>query len=600
MVSRETNMKFSVIVPTRNRQYTALHAIKSCTLSRYDNIEIIVTDCSDDDSLRNQVKNLNDNRVKYFFHAENLSMKENWEFGVSQAMGDYVCVIGDDDALMPDGLVLAYELLKIDPAPVLHCNAPTYKWPDYTLLNRQNYISLRLPTTVIKVRAPKDKLLQYYEFEHSSGTGPGIYHGLVSKKFLDMLKKKRGAFFVDPIVDFDSGYCTLLYADYYLRTTYPIFVSGHCGASNTGAMHTRARNSEAFLRFANEASRDIDYLLTSDLSKILTNSAVIIAAMIRFLPEANKVLKKKKIKLNKQKIFDLISKSVREGYESTTFKAEVAILQNLAKKWRVSPKEIPSSKPLPVGLIKDKGCTKNSIAEVKSVKNLVIDCDKLDVKDIQGAIKIIDGATVDWEVMLNFLGHKEGITTENRRFQGANLEVITEKLNQDKVEEAVDLLEKNIKGDFADDASLLFLGSVYFNQKRFHEAIFPLARSLSFKFTIEAFDAYFHSLINCNLLDFARQVLTNYTDELNNVNKQLLDHCLGIIEMKSGNYEFAAKIFDEVKPPIDPSLYYYCSAQEKFLSGMAIDAERLVKKALEYNNTKPEYLSLKEEIKAYS
>ena len=117
MVSRETNMKFSVIVPTRNRQYTALHAIKSCTLSRYDNIEIIVTDCSDDDSLRNQVKNLNDNRVKYFFHAENLSMKENWEFGVSQAIGDYVCVIGDDDALMPDGLVLAYELLKIDPAP---------------------------------------------------------------------------------------------------------------------------------------------------------------------------------------------------------------------------------------------------------------------------------------------------------------------------------------------------------------------------------------------------------------------------------------------------------------------------------------------------
>ena len=102
------------------------------------------------------------------------------------------------------------------------------------------------------------------------------------------------------------------------------------------------------------------------------------------------------------------------------------------------------------------------------------------------------------------------------------------------------------------------------------------------------------------MFDFARQVLTNYTDELNNVNKQLVDHCLGIIEMKSGNYEFAAKIFDKVKPAIDPSLYYYCSAQEKFLSGMAIDAERLVKKALEYNNTKPEYLSLKEEIKAYS
>ena len=49
------------------------------------------------------------------------------------------------------------------------------------------------------------------------------------------------------------------------------------------------------------------------------------------------------------------------------------------------------------------------------------------------------------------------------------------------------------------------------------------------------------------------------------MNTQLTDHCMGIIEMKSGNYELAAEIFGKVTPGIDPSLYYYCAAYAKFL-----------------------------------
>ena len=70
----------------------------------------------------------------------------------------------------------------------------------------------------------------------------------------------------------------------------------------------------------------------------------------------------------------------------------------------------------------------------------------------------------------------------------------------------------------------------------------PLARSLSFEFNTKAFDAYFNSLININQVDFARQVVDNYTDELNYADSHLLSHCLGIIEMKSGNYQYAAEI----------------------------------------------------------
>ena len=100
-------MKFTLIIPTKNRQKTAIKAVKSGVLSNYKNLEIIVSDVSDDDSLRYKVKELSDSRIRYHYHSESLSMKNNWEFAVSQATGDYVTIIGDDDALMPDGFSFA-------------------------------------------------------------------------------------------------------------------------------------------------------------------------------------------------------------------------------------------------------------------------------------------------------------------------------------------------------------------------------------------------------------------------------------------------------------------------------------------------------------
>ena len=593
-------MKFSIIIPTKNRQYTAIHAIKSCVLSSYQNIEIIISDVSDNDSLRNIITNLDDSRVKYFYHPEGLSMKDNWEFGVSKTTGDYVSIIGDDDALMPDGLLFASELLKIDSPPLLSCITPTYKWPDYPLLNRKNFIGLKLPTTVIQQKQPINELIKAYEFKENSGTGPGIYHGLASKDFLETLKSKRGAYFMDEVPDFDSGFCTMLYAKYYLSTTYPIFVAGQCGASNSGSMNTRSKHSKAVSTFATEASTNLDSLIVSDLRKLVNNTAILVSAMIRFLPEVNKVLSGDKIKLNKQNMFNLIAKSVGTGYEDTTFKVEVDFLKSIAKKWKVSPKQIPAYRQPVVGLIKDKGCSKEAITADSHVSELIIDGDKLGIRDIQGAIKIIESATTDWEILLNFLGLKKFIEPHNRLPRAGALKNVMKKINNNETDEAITLLENNIKANFADAGSLLHLGVIYFNQERFHEAILPLARSLSFEFNTKAFDAYFNSLININQVDFARQVVDNYTEELNYADSDLLSHCLGIIEMKSGNYQYAAEIFYKLKPSADKSLYYYCAAYAKFLKGEALDADKLVKEALHYNSKNPEYLSLQAEIEAHS
>ena len=137
-------MKFSIIIPTKNRQVQAIEAIKSCINSHYKNIEIIVTDGSDSDCLRSKIQSLKDPRIRYFYHEKSLSMEKNWEFGVTKTTGDYVGIIGDDDALMPDGLVFASELLSTVETPVLHCTAPIYVWDDYHFINRKNLINVKV------------------------------------------------------------------------------------------------------------------------------------------------------------------------------------------------------------------------------------------------------------------------------------------------------------------------------------------------------------------------------------------------------------------------------------------------------------------------
>ncbi len=591
-------MKFTLIIPTKNRPNTAIKAVQSGTMSRYKDIEIIVTDGSDDDSLGKKIKQLKDPRIKYFHHTKSLSMKDNWEFGVSKATGDYVSVIGDDDALMPDGFLFAAEIIRLSSANVLHCNSPNYKWPDYPLVNRRNFIGLKLPTTVEKVSSLKQTLLKAYEFKSRFGTGPGIYHGIIGKKFLNELKSKRGSYFIDENPDFDSGFCTLLYAESFLKVSYPIFLSGQSAASNSGAMHTKAVYHKGLTNFLEDSSSKRDEFIWSDLEQIASIEVVIISAMRRFLPEVNRVLDGKKIKLNKQNIFNYIANGFAGGHENTTFKAEVEILKKIAKKWKVSTEAIPSRKSPTIGLLYDKGINRSATLGESNVTSLVIDGSQLGVNHILDAVKIVDGLTIDWYVLLNNLGLTKGTSHPSLELNINSFDVISKELQKGNYRKAESLLEENILSNPWDATSLMFLGTMFYNQKLFAKAIPQLARSLSFKFNLKAFDAYFHSLVKTNQLDCARLVLENYSEEIEKISSQLKAHCHGILEMASGNYESAASIFNKIKPHIDNSLYFYCAAYADFLKGEAANANQLVKKALHLNDNKQEFLELEAKIAA--
>jgi glycosyltransferase involved in cell wall biosynthesis len=94
--------QFSILIPTRDRPVTFRHALDS-VVSQTGSFEIVVADnCSSPavkliaEEYANRCPN-----IKYLRSDTILPMSENWENGLRHCEGEYVTVLGDDDALLP-------------------------------------------------------------------------------------------------------------------------------------------------------------------------------------------------------------------------------------------------------------------------------------------------------------------------------------------------------------------------------------------------------------------------------------------------------------------------------------------------------------------
>ena len=91
-------MKFSIIVPTFNREEYIIKCIDSVLDQTYDNFELIIVDDGSTDNTENLVKKYQDKRIKYFKN-ENHGIGYSRNFGLNKAKGDYIFFLDSDDYL---------------------------------------------------------------------------------------------------------------------------------------------------------------------------------------------------------------------------------------------------------------------------------------------------------------------------------------------------------------------------------------------------------------------------------------------------------------------------------------------------------------------
>ena len=126
-------MLISIVIPTRERGRNAPPCAGCICLRipdrRDPNIEIVVSDNASLDDTAQVVAQANDSRVRYVRTPQRCSMRENFEFAVEHTRGDYVFMMGDDDALIPNQFAYMRALLEEHRPDSLTGTALKYTWP---------------------------------------------------------------------------------------------------------------------------------------------------------------------------------------------------------------------------------------------------------------------------------------------------------------------------------------------------------------------------------------------------------------------------------------------------------------------------------------
>jgi glycosyltransferase involved in cell wall biosynthesis len=112
--------KYSVILPVRNGGEYVKECVNSILSQTYPDVDLHVLDnCSNDGTLE-WIQSLNDERVKLYPAENPLSMEENWARVLSVPKNEFMTIIGHDDTLDNNYLVIINELIQRHPRASLY------------------------------------------------------------------------------------------------------------------------------------------------------------------------------------------------------------------------------------------------------------------------------------------------------------------------------------------------------------------------------------------------------------------------------------------------------------------------------------------------
>jgi glycosyltransferase involved in cell wall biosynthesis len=224
--------RFSVVVPTRDRADTLRVALATCLDQDFDDYEVIVFDNASGPATRAVVDEAASPRIAYHRSETPLAMSDSWERAVGHARGDYVTVVGDDDALMPfalrelSGLIDRYGRPK-----AVHWDRAVYGWPTIKPETEANFLMLPLTRTVRSVPS-RDQLARAARYEVNAATLPMIYTSVIRSDVIARHRQLVGRVFPTVYPDTYSGFAFAFLADPYLSVGVPMGVAGLSANSN--------------------------------------------------------------------------------------------------------------------------------------------------------------------------------------------------------------------------------------------------------------------------------------------------------------------------------------------------------------------------------
>jgi glycosyltransferase involved in cell wall biosynthesis len=134
-------MRFSILLPTRNRLEYLRLAVESVLRQDIQDWEVVISDNDSGEDIAGYVSALNDPRIVYSRTDRMVPVTENWNRALAGSQGDYIIMLGDDDALLGGYLRRMNELIREFEHPdVVYTKALLFTYPGVDPAHPQGFL----------------------------------------------------------------------------------------------------------------------------------------------------------------------------------------------------------------------------------------------------------------------------------------------------------------------------------------------------------------------------------------------------------------------------------------------------------------------------
>ena len=220
---------FSIVIPTYNRCELVGGAIRSALAQTYTDFELVVSDNHSADETRSVIETFGDERLRYVQPPEHMVMPDHWEFVRSQARGDLVLLLGDDDALVSSTLARFVEAHRATKADFLFSTVAEYLAPGFAGPRPNTLVCLPFTgaTAVLEPEAFLGPL--FAAFQPAYRMDPSAF--VFSRDLADRVAADCGRFFDTQGAEYYAWPLAAVYAARIAHVSAPLLVTGRTAKS---------------------------------------------------------------------------------------------------------------------------------------------------------------------------------------------------------------------------------------------------------------------------------------------------------------------------------------------------------------------------------
>ena len=240
----------SIVIPTCDRQHYA-YAAAAQARSACPEAQIVIHDNSESDMLRALLLDLD---VVYKHCPKKKSFVGNFSAACSLAAGEYICVIGDDDGILPNIEKLVRSLSECNIDACVPEKAPAYFWPKSFGHESGELIVHAVDGSARKIDASINLLdfIRHGCVDYLQRDFVRSYHGIVKRDLYEKVKSKVGDYFSGLSPDIYGAMALSCIAENVISISYPVTIAGACVKSATvqadSGKHVGALNEAPHLK----------------------------------------------------------------------------------------------------------------------------------------------------------------------------------------------------------------------------------------------------------------------------------------------------------------------------------------------------------------